>query len=342
LEPYDEIERFFRLVKRIDREYIVGIDFAPLLVELLTYHPGLAFLADTPEFQDKYAKTVITRILYEVNTSWNGRITLRELRKSDLLKVCHLVDEEKDINVINRYFSYEHFYVLYCKFWELDCDHDFSLSKDDLMRHGGHALTRVIVDRVFTVLATINVHEQDKKDNDKDKNLIGYEEFIFFFLSEEDKTNPTSLRFWFRCIDIDGDGVIRPWELRYFYDHQLVRMQSYSHEVVPFADIMCQMHDCLVPNTEGAIVLSDFLHPHRIKISGMLFNVLFNLNKFIAFEQRDPFIIRQQHEQPGLSDWDRYAINEYSRLAQAEEQRELEESCELNSWESQKVNDYPY
>jgi len=32
------------------------------------------------------------------------------------------------------------------------------------------------------------------------------------------------------------------------------------------------------------------------KLSGSVFNILFNLNKFIAFETRDPFLIRQVHE----------------------------------------------
>lgn len=41
---------------------------------------------------------------------------------------------EDDINVVNDYFSYEHFYVLYCKFWELDSDHDFLLTREDLNR----------------------------------------------------------------------------------------------------------------------------------------------------------------------------------------------------------------
>ena len=27
------------------------------------------------------------------------------------------------------YFSYKHFYVLYCRFWELDTDHDGVISK---------------------------------------------------------------------------------------------------------------------------------------------------------------------------------------------------------------------
>ena len=46
-------------------------------------------------------------------------------------QVLRLVDTEGDINKINDYFSYEHFYVLYCKFWELDTDHDFLLDRDD-------------------------------------------------------------------------------------------------------------------------------------------------------------------------------------------------------------------
>ncbi len=36
------------------------------------------------------------------------------------------------------YFSYEHFYVIYCKFWELDKDHDLFISKDDLAKHNDH------------------------------------------------------------------------------------------------------------------------------------------------------------------------------------------------------------
>lgn len=46
-----------------------------------------------------------------------------------------LVDREEDINKIRQYFSYEHFYVIYCKFWELDGDHDFHITKDDFSKY---------------------------------------------------------------------------------------------------------------------------------------------------------------------------------------------------------------
>jgi len=39
--------------------------------------------------------------------------------------------------------------VMYCKFWELDNDHDFLISKEDFQRYSGHGLSRKVVDRIF-------------------------------------------------------------------------------------------------------------------------------------------------------------------------------------------------
>jgi hypothetical protein len=36
----------------------------------------------------------------------------------------------------------------------------------------------------------------------------GYEDFIFFFLAEEDKTTEAALRYWFAVCDMDGDGAL--------------------------------------------------------------------------------------------------------------------------------------
>ena len=55
-------------------------------------------------------------------------------------QVIALLDEEEDINQIVEYFSYEHFYVVYCKFWELDSDHDLYIDKADLSRHQDHGM----------------------------------------------------------------------------------------------------------------------------------------------------------------------------------------------------------
>lgn len=115
MEPFDKFERFYRVIKQPAADHISKDDFVPYIQELLHFHPGLDFLESHEEFQRKYALTVIARIFYKVNLSRTGKLTLREVRNSNLFTEFMHVDEETDINRVEEYFSYEHFYVLYCR-----------------------------------------------------------------------------------------------------------------------------------------------------------------------------------------------------------------------------------
>lgn len=155
----------------------------PVFIRTLDTNPysdmiqGLEFLSNHAEFQEKYAVTVITRIFYSVNRCHSGRITSRQIRRSDLLDAFQLVDEEEDINKVTRYFSYEHFYVLYCRFWELDQDRDYRITREDLLKYGDHSLSHMIVDRIFD--AAPRPFGQDKVN----REFLSYEDFIYFMLS---------------------------------------------------------------------------------------------------------------------------------------------------------------
>ncbi len=194
IEPFDRIERFFRIIKRHDAEYIFKDDFVPFLQELLHFHPGLDFLEAHEEFQRKYALTVITRIFYNVNKSRSGKLSLREVRHSNLFNACMHVDEETDINKVVDYFSYEHFYVLYCKFFELDADKDSQLTKADLLKYGEHSLSEAIVDRIFQVGTKVF---SDGQVGGFGAAGMSYPDFIFFMLSEEDKSSESALKYWY-------------------------------------------------------------------------------------------------------------------------------------------------
>jgi len=323
MEPFDPPERFFRLVKQPDDNCILRDDFLPFIKSLLQDHPGLEFLANHAEFQEKYAVTVITRIFYSVNKCHSGRITSRQIRRSDLLESFSLVDEEEDINKVTRYFSYEHFYVLYCRFWELDNDRDYRITREDLLKYGDHSLSHMIVDRIFD--SAPRPFEPDKVD----REYLSYEDFIYFMLSEEDKSNEVSVRYWFNCVDVDGDERLNNMEMRSFYAVQLHRMQCMGHEIVPFEDMLCQMMDMIKPGNPDYLVAEDFMQPESSQVSGALFDALFNLNKYLLFEQRDPFVERQKREDEFETDWDRFACIDYNRLAMEEEARE-EEAMEID------------
>ena len=80
-------------------------------------------------------------------------------------------------------------------------------------------------------------------------------------------------------------------DVQYFYEEQLHRMECLNQEPVLFEDVLCQMHDMIQPASEGVFTLAD-LKKHKV-LSGTMFNILFNLNKFVAFETRDPFLVKQ-------------------------------------------------
>ena len=316
VEPYDRTERLFRIIKQQDADYIVKEDFMPFLLELLHFHPGLDFLEEHEEFQKKYSLTVITRIFYKVNTSRSGKLNLREVRSSNLYQACMHADEETDINRVVDYFSYEHFYVLYCKFFELDTDRDSKLTRNDLMKYYEHSLSDAIVDRIFQVGIRPFT---DGECGNFEKTGMSYPDFIFFMLSEEDKSNESSLRYWFNCCDLDGDSKLSSEEMKFFYRHQIHRVTSLGQESINFNDVLCQMIDMIAPDDQFGITLKDMIRPTKMLFSGVLFDILFNLHKFMRFEMRDPFQEKIKRDDGYASDWDRYAHMEYNRLAMEEE-----------------------
>lgn len=323
-----------------------GYLFSPFLTSILVGH------------LEKYAVTVITRIFYSLCcrrcggaggvggvTTNGGKITLRQLKRSNLLEAMHNVDTEDDINKVTQYFSYEHFYVLYCRFWELDHDRDYLITRDDLLKYADSSLSPTIVDRIFEAAPrpfdtssivpppTTTNSTSSAANTTVNREHLSYEDFIFFMLSEEDKANEMSVRYWFTCVDLDGDGRLGNLEMRSFYNAQLQRMAALGHEVIPFEDMLCQMMDMIKPKSQEYFVVEDFLQETCSQVSGALFDALFNLNKYLQFEQRDPFMERQKREDEFECDWDRFACIDYNRLAMEEEARE-EEAMEIGTYGS--------
>jgi hypothetical protein len=89
------------------------------------------------------------------------------------------------------------------------------------------------------------------------------------------------------------------------------------------------MIDMIKPADQEYLVSEDFLQPKCSQVSGALFDALFSLNKYLMFEQRDPFVERQKREDEFETDWDRFACIDYNRLAMEEEARE-EEAMEVD------------
>ena len=67
-----------------------------------------------------------------------------------------------------------------------------------------------------------------------------------------------------------------------------------GQESVYFGDVLCQMLDMISPEDPLAITFADLAR--KKNVSGVLFDVLFNLHKFMRFETRDPFQEKQKRD----------------------------------------------
>ncbi|KAL7668738.1 hypothetical protein ACOME3_009429 [Neoechinorhynchus agilis] len=183
----DRCSQFLTLItagKSNERNKIESKDWDHFMLDVVNTHPGLEFLKKAKEFISRYCITVISRIYFSVNRSWNGKITVGELRNSNILDSIEQLETENDINRMTDYFSYEHFYVIYCKFWDIDTDHDLFISNLDLYEHNNRAISKRIIDRIFSGAAVYNTERIRQ-------GRMSYWEFVWFLIAEEDKLQST-------------------------------------------------------------------------------------------------------------------------------------------------------
>lgn len=317
--PYDDWARFWdalpdeltaavvKILRPTGPAEIRPEDFVPVVQYVLETHPGLAFLAESPEFGPRYVETVTARVFYKVDRSSANVLTANSIRKSNLLGVLSQLDREPDINLIDDYFSYQHFYVIYTTFWKLDSQQRLRLSKSEFERYGGDALTHIAVDRVFA-LSSLNCWARSD-------GLLSYRDFVYFMLSEEDKCTLRGTRYWFEVLDLDGDGELSFRDLEQFYRSQAESLDELGVEAMQFPDVLCQMHDLL--QTSGPITLPVLRRAgHQAEI---FINTMTNPQKQLAFEDKDPFANDPSDGQTE-SAWDKFASLQYDLLAAEEDE----------------------
>ncbi|KAH8550214.1 hypothetical protein BGW37DRAFT_558280 [Umbelopsis sp. PMI_123] len=330
----DDHEIMFNILCKNDRTYISPEDMLPVLEDVVCNHPGLEFLADNVLFQERYIETVICRIYYE-NRCSSGRLSLSQLRKYNMGELLSRLEQRIDLN--------SHFYVLYCKFWLLDQDHDLIVSQNDMLQYNNQMLTSRITARVMKYGKIMAFPRDTQVLSDKDDSTLTYMDFIWFLISEIDKTTRMSAEYWFRCMDLDSDGIISSYELSYFWEEQEKRQMIYGvsdSEMICFEDVICQLNDLIKPKVLGQFTLTDlrnsklaerffdtFINFHRLQIHESSHNstrlkrqYLDALSGVERFETDEQYQYRPICGQSvdRMNDWCAYAEIEYQHLVAAE------------------------
>ncbi|RKP01842.1 hypothetical protein CXG81DRAFT_18407 [Caulochytrium protostelioides] len=236
---------------------IDGSSLYPLVHAVLATHPAFAFLGASPAFQERYADSVVVRMLLgacgrdaatraggPAAMTWAGFVHLElapMLARVAAASTCMGLP-------MPPVWSYKDFYIIYCRFYDLDRTTQMGLTRFDVARYGMHTLSPAIVDRLFDVhvptFAATTPHGaaepaaavQTEPETEPGSPLpdapawplspssaaphrdwMGFKDFVAFLTAVEDKAAPASLCYWFRCLDLDGDGVISFYEVEQFW-----------------------------------------------------------------------------------------------------------------------------
>ncbi|KAJ3061935.1 Serine/threonine-protein phosphatase 2A regulatory subunit B'' subunit alpha, partial [Podochytrium sp. JEL0797] len=194
--------------------FLMPNDFTSVIGEVAQNHPGLAFASATPGFHRFYAEFVIARIFFSKTNQTRKYMTYHEFIQTGFL------DQLLELQVISPQstrgvFSYKLFYVIYQKFVALDADGDALLEEDDLDFYEGGALTPAVMANVAKGFG-----------RPLSRGKWTFQNFTWLVLCRENKAHRTSIGYWFRTMDQDGDGKITLYDLETFFHDQAQRMED--------------------------------------------------------------------------------------------------------------------
>lgn len=297
-------EKIFRIfLGNHQRDYLIQNDIVPYIASLIQTHPSLTFLEQEVSLQSSFIKCIVSRIFFELDPEMRGRIYFYRIVNSNFCDCLVAVDKAVDVSDISDFFSYEHFYVLMSKFWEIDSEERGTITMEQISKYDDNRIPIGLCRRLFKQL--------NPRHN---SNALTFIDFVLFMLAVEDKSSETSFRLWFNVCDLDDDGLLSMSEIKQLYKIQKEKMKAGLLEPIKFKYIYSQIID-LFGNwfaKESYITISSLRNTGNWET---FFNVLIDLKKFSEWDSQDPK--REQVKKRKYRDmktWDIFCEIEYARL----------------------------
>ncbi|VDK86842.1 unnamed protein product [Litomosoides sigmodontis] len=262
---HDEASRFVYILTNGSRNFLTADDFNAFIQDLIDTLPSLSCLKEAVAFHQAYIKTV--------------------MKKFFVYKAITIL-ERAEVNEEREFFSYKHFYVIYCNFYLLD-----------------KALTNLAVQRIFSGAVSLN---------SSINQTIDYIAFVNFLLAEVDKCHPKSIEYWFRIMDLNGDGRISFDEMEQFYNEVVANVVRINMDVLVFNNLVNMLKDMISPHSSTYFTLSDL--KRYPPLARYFFNTFINWIKHIAQESCMSIKKNDVDSHSLFNDWNQFCKSEYEIL----------------------------
>jgi serine/threonine-protein phosphatase 2A regulatory subunit B'' len=121
-----------------------------------------------------------------------------------------------------------------------------------------------------------------------------------------------SIEYWFRCLDVDGDGLISLYEMEYFYRDIERKLEARNMETLGFNDVICNLLDLVAPKNGPSVTLNDL---KKCGLAHRFFNTFVNYIKYVEQESSEgERASLKTNGDKEMSDWDQFCAVEYEML----------------------------
>ncbi|KAL8455456.1 hypothetical protein Emag_000725 [Eimeria magna] len=273
------------------REYIYPDDLRPWVFEVVECAPDMAFLLDpqSAEYLERYVDSVVARIMFYVDEESKSCISMKDLRRSSLVHVWCSLNPSTELSAVRKFFSYDHFYVFYYAFQELDEDEDFLLHRSDVCKPasaGGRPAATTDGPVATSAAAETAAPETAAAETAAPETAAA--ETAAAAAERAGVTLPKSLRFWFEIFDLDGDGFLRDHELEAAFEAQAERIRMRDGKSQTYEEFICQISDALGIPLSSGFSCRDLLRSPVA--AGFLINCLLKCDVLRAFDEGEPVI----------------------------------------------------
>lgn len=138
----------------------------------------------------------------------------------------------------------------------------------------------------------------DVKYTDRRSDIFTYPEFIWFCLSEEDKSQQAAIEYWFRILDTDQDGLLSLYELEMFWEGQLQQLEAHGQAKCEFCHVINVCFDILkVPTPTVSL---QYLK-QRPATAARFFDYFINWHKMVERENSNGNRLHREVDEAQLS-----------------------------------------
>ncbi|XP_053660690.1 serine/threonine-protein phosphatase 2A regulatory subunit B'' subunit gamma-like [Anopheles marshallii] len=249
-------------------------DMESYILELIPTFPQLEGLEKS--FHSFYVCTTVRKFFFFLDPLRTGRIRIRDVLTCSFLDdLLELRDEEipKDAQELN-WFSAPSALSVYGHYLNLDKDHNGMLSKKELIGYGSGTLTPIFLERVFAECLTYD-------------GEMDYKTYLDFVLALENRSEPQSLHYLFRILDVEHKGYLTAFTLNYFFKGIQEELSAHRAEPINFDDVKDEIFDMVKPTDPTRITLKDLISCGH---GETVVSILIEFHKFWAYENREVMV----------------------------------------------------